>query len=123
MAEEITMKPVAVMLHVHDVGAAVDWYCTVFPSAQPVGDSNEQLAILDINGFGLEIVCEDSKVGSGKTGSVLYWSVPDLLDALVSFQAIGATLYRGPITIESGIGMCQLVDPFGNLIGLRGKLT
>ena len=37
------------------------------------------------------------------------------------FLCLGATLYRGPIAIENELFMCQVKDPFGNLIGLRGK--
>ena len=36
------------------------------------------------------------------------------------FEAAGATLYRGPLAIESGQGVCQFADPFGNLFGLVG---
>ncbi|TOL44982.1 glyoxalase/bleomycin resistance/dioxygenase family protein, partial [Vibrio parahaemolyticus] len=39
------------------------------------------------------------------------------------FQKLGARLYRGPMEIEDGLSMCQVEDPFGNLIGLRGKTT
>jgi len=35
-------------------------------------------------------------------------------------EKLGASLYRGPMPIEDGLGMCQLADPFGNLLGLRG---
>ncbi|MBE3659112.1 glyoxalase/bleomycin resistance/dioxygenase family protein, partial [Vibrio navarrensis] len=28
-----------------------------------------------------------------------------------------------PMEIENGLSMCQVEDPFGNLIGLRGKAT
>ncbi|MDX8425330.1 VOC family protein, partial [Vibrio parahaemolyticus] len=42
---------------------------------------------------------------------------------LSRFEAIGASLYRGPMEIENGLSMCQLEDPFGNLIGLRGATT
>ncbi|MEZ8336060.1 glyoxalase/bleomycin resistance/dioxygenase family protein, partial [Vibrio splendidus] len=31
--------------------------------------------------------------------------------------------YRGPMAIENGLFMCQIEDPFGNLIGLRGATT
>ena len=28
----------------------------------------------------------------------------------------------GPMEIEGGQSICQIEDPFGNLIGLRGKM-
>ena len=63
----------------------------------------------------------DEKVGAGPCGTVVYWSVPDLDAALSWLQDHGATLYRGPITIEGGQRMCQVQDPWGNCIGLRSK--
>ncbi|ELV8773465.1 glyoxalase/bleomycin resistance/dioxygenase family protein, partial [Vibrio harveyi] len=51
------------------------------------------------------------------------WSVGNLCVALADFQKLGARLYRGPMEIEDGLSMCQVEDPFGNLIGLRGKTT
>jgi len=65
----------------------------------------------------------DEKVSSGKSGTVLYWSVDHLTGSLERFYSLGAKLYRGPMDIEDGLSMCQVEDPFGNLIGLRGKLS
>jgi len=78
--------------------------------------------VLDIDGFLLELVQSDEKVDAGKAGTVLYWAVPNLSEAIAHFESHGAALYRGPMTIENGLGMCQMEDPFGNLIGLRGKI-
>ena len=39
------------------------------------------------------------------------------------FSELGATLYRGPMLIENALAMCQVKDPFGNLIGLRGEYS
>ena len=41
-------------------------------------------------------------------------------DALDHFKGIGAALYRGPMQIEDNLWMCQVRDPWGNCIGLRG---
>ena len=67
----------------------------------------------------LEIVNADNKVGCGAAGSVVYWRVDDLQHRLQALQAIGATLYRGPMQIEGADWMCQVRDPWGNCIGLR----
>ncbi len=76
-----------------------------------------------MDGFFLEVVQEDDKVGAGNQGTVLYWSVPSLTAAIKHFEELGAKLYRGPMFIENGLGMCQVQDPFGNLIGLRGEYS
>ena len=117
------MNPIAVLIHVSDVQLGFEWYKTAFPAA--VEDKLEgcPLSVLRFNGFSIEIVLADEKVSSGKRGTVLYWSVDHLTDSLERFYSLGAKLYRGPMDIEDGLSMCQVEDPFGNLIGLRGKLS
>ncbi len=117
------MKPVALLVHVSDVKAGIDWYTKAFPEARLVYLEEFDFTVLDINGFSLEIVQADEKVGSGKFGTVMYWSTPKLSMAISHFKSLGAKLYRGPIAIENDLEMCQLEDPFGNLIGLRGRYT
>ncbi|SHO56871.1 glyoxalase/bleomycin resistance/dioxygenase family protein [Vibrio quintilis] len=114
------MNPAAVLIHVPDVSAGLAWYQRAFPQADLVLLPEFDFTVLDLNGFAIEIVQADEKVGSGKKGTVLYWSVDNLSESLAFFQSLGATLYRGPLEIENGLVMCQLEDPFGNLIGLRG---
>ncbi len=117
------MIPSAVLVHVPDVAKGLIWYKKAFPEAVPIYHSDFDFTVLDLNGFSLEIVQADEKVGSGKNGTVIYWSVDNLSAVLAHFEALGAYLYRGPMEIESGLFMCQVADPFGNLIGLRGKAT
>ncbi|MGL1138416.1 VOC family protein [Vibrio parahaemolyticus] len=117
------MIPSAVLVHVPDVAKGLEWYKKAFPEAVPIYHSDFDFTVLDLNGFSLEIVEADEKVGTGKNGTVIYWSVDNLPAALAHFEALGAYLYRGPMEIESGLFMCQVEDPFGNLIGLRGKAT
>lgn len=115
------MKPVSVLIHVPDVGQGLDWYQKAFIDAKPYYLVDFDMTLLDINGFTIEIVPADSKVGCGKYGTVLYWSVDSLNDVMTHFQLLGAKLYRGPMTIEEGLIMCQFEDPFGNLIGFKAS--
>lgn len=116
------MKPVAVLIHVPDIALGLDWYQKAFPMAVSSYSSEFDFTILTINGFSIEIVQADEKVSSGKSGTVLYWFVDSLEESLAHFYTLGAKLYRGPMKIEEGFSMCQVEDPFGNLIGLQGKL-
>ncbi|MEI3851230.1 MULTISPECIES: VOC family protein [Ensifer] len=77
-------------------------------------------AYLKVGTVDLEIVQADEKVASGAAGSVVYWAVEDFDRALAHFEALGALLYRGPMAIQEGLWMCQVRDPWGNCIGLRG---
>jgi len=114
------MTPAVLLIHVSDIPLALAWYQNAFPMAKPCYLAEFDMTLLQINGFSIEIVKADNKVSSGKSGTVLYWSVPCLSEALTHFEALGAKLYRGPMAIETGLSMCQLEDPFGNLIGLKG---
>ena len=115
------MKPTALLIHVNDVPSGLEWYKKAFPDAKSVYLEEFRFTVLDMNGFMLEVVQADEKVGSGKLGTVMYWAIPDLNIAINHFKSLGAKVYRGPIPIENGLGMCQIEDPFGNLIGLRGN--
>jgi len=116
------MKPAAIMIHVPDVSEALLWYQTAFPGSQVISAADSLIAVLSIDGFLLEIVQEDEKVRSGPSGTVLYWSVASLANEIAHFENLNCTIYRGPIEIENQESMCQVRDPFGNLIGLRGRL-
>ncbi|EKA7375353.1 glyoxalase/bleomycin resistance/dioxygenase family protein [Vibrio parahaemolyticus] len=117
------MKPIAILIHVPNVEKGLAWYQNAFPSAKPIYHPDSDFTVLELEGFSIEIVQADSKVGVGKNGTVLYWSVVELETSLQHFQSLGAKLYRGPMAIENGLIMCQLEDPFGNLIGLRSTVT
>ncbi len=110
----------AVMVHVDDVAAALDWYACAFPAAERIGIAPPAFECLALGGVRIEIVPADAKVAAGASGSVVYWCVASLDDALAHFQDLGATLYRGPMAIENDQAMCQVRDPWGNCIGLRG---
>ena len=114
------MLIVAIMVHVADVEAGLYWYQQAFPSAKRKSISEPFFEFLDVNGVSIEIVPADEKVSSGAAGSVAYWHVADFDFALSHMQSIGATLYRGPADIEAGKRICQVRDPWGNCIGLRG---
>jgi mannose-6-phosphate isomerase-like protein (cupin superfamily)/predicted enzyme related to lactoylglutathione lyase len=110
----------AVMIHVPDVQAALSWYEQAFPSAERKRVESHDFEYLAIGSVMLELVPADAKVASGAAGSVVYWHVADFDKALEHFERLGAVLYRGPMEIENGRRICQVRDPWGNCIGLRG---
>jgi GNAT superfamily N-acetyltransferase/predicted enzyme related to lactoylglutathione lyase len=117
-----TNNPIkAVMIHAANSQKAFEWYQLAFPEARSTALPEHDFHYLDYRGVHLEIVVSDSKVGSGPYGSVVYWDFPNFEIAKKHFETIGATLYRGPMQIEEGQAMCQVQDPFGNLIGIRAK--
>lgn len=117
------LKPIAILVHVPDISVGLEWYKKAFPMATATYLPEFDFTVLTIGEFMIEIVQADEKVGVGKSGTVLYWSVENINDSIEHFSSFGAKLYRGPLNIENGFVMCQIEDPFGNLIGLRGKAT
>lgn len=113
------MKPCALLIHVADWRAGFQWYRQAFPMAEVIDLPEHDFSALRVGGITLEIVQADHKVSSGPSGTVLYWQTDNLEEAVVKLTALGAKLYRGPLDIEDNQVICQLMDPFGNLIGLR----
>ena len=120
----MSSRPIAaVMVHVPNVTTALAWYQQAFPSAVRSHSETADFECLSVGDVQLELVHSDEKVSSGACGSVVHWWVTNLVAALRHLQSIGATLYRGPMQIEAGLSMCQVRDPWGNCIGLRGPLS
>jgi predicted enzyme related to lactoylglutathione lyase len=108
------------MVHVTSVEEGLAWYQSAFPSAVRSFAPGTNFEFLQVGNVQLEVVPSDDRVSSGAAGSVVYWHVADLGEALLHFSNLGATVYRGPMHIEAGLGMCQVKDPWGNCVGLRG---
>jgi predicted enzyme related to lactoylglutathione lyase len=116
-----TPSPIAaVMIHVADVELALRWYQRALPEAERVSIGSPAFECLSLHGVLIEIVPQDEKVGAGAFGSVVYWRVDDFDAALLRVRSLGGTLYRGPLRIGDSQCMCQVQDPWGNCIGLRG---
>jgi predicted enzyme related to lactoylglutathione lyase len=109
----------AVLVHVSDLDAGRGWYQRAFPDAV-VTTSPSGFGYLQIGQTQLEIVWADDKVASGAAGSVVYWGVEDFPQALRHLESLGGELYRGPMKIDGDLWMCQVRDPWGNCVGLRG---
>lgn len=110
----------AVMVHVPDWREGFEWYRKAFPTARVIKVPELEWSYLEVDGVGIEIVNADAKVTPGAAGTVAYWWTTDFNKRLSDLQALGAILYRGPLHIGDGHKMCQVKDPFGNLLGIRG---
>ena len=107
-----------VLMFVPSVRSAAAWYSSVLEL--PAKFVDEHFAIIAVGSAQLCFHRADSKVPSGRAGQVAYWRVPTLQAAIDRLGKAGAELYRGPLAIEPGQGICQIADPFGNLFGLVG---
>jgi catechol 2,3-dioxygenase-like lactoylglutathione lyase family enzyme len=109
--------PGNVFYFVPDLDQAVAWY-TARLGAEPVRRA-AQLAMFDLPGAVLTLHAADEFNQPGPAGTVAYWTVPDVDATVAEWVGHGAVAHRGPKTIMTGERLCQLLDPFGNLFGVR----
>ena len=110
-----------VLMFVASVRSAAEWYSSLLNLPATFIDDN--FAAIEAGSARLCFHLADSKVPAGRAGQVSYWRVGSLNDAMDRFRNAGAVLYRGPLQIASGEGMCQFADPFDNLFGLVGAYS
>jgi len=54
-------------------------------------------------------------------GAVVYWRVENLTGTREALLAAGSEPWRGPLRLSPTRIICQLRDPFRNIIGLEGS--
>jgi predicted enzyme related to lactoylglutathione lyase len=119
--DSVTLKKIhAVYLFVSDIRKSSAWYSKVL--GIPLSIDEENFGLINIGGSELCFHQADEKSPVSLGGSVGYWQVDDLLHTAQLFEKHDGKIYRGPISIPNlDQGICQIKDPFGNVIGLQGK--
>ena len=102
-----------------DIKKCVEFYQSVL--GYPPIEQDEFFASFQIGDSFLNVHPADEKSPTSTGGSIGYWLVEDLLNAIEPFLKKGAALYRGPLSINDYFGICQLIDPMGHVIGFEGK--
>jgi predicted enzyme related to lactoylglutathione lyase len=108
-----------IMYFVPDRTQAAHWYAQLF-NTQLTYLSDPDDFLLKVGAHEIWFHQADSKAPAGAAGQVAYWQVDDFDAALERAESLGAVLYRGPLRRPDGQHMCQVRDPFGNVIGLIG---
>jgi predicted enzyme related to lactoylglutathione lyase len=107
-----------VFYFVDNLQAAQEWYGWLL--ADEPAEVQPQLVTFLIGGTRLVLHRgDDFNQPAGLLGTVAYWGVDDVDNVVAQCVARGAVAHRGPKTIFTGERLCQLQDPFGNLLGLR----
>ena len=108
-----------IVFFVNDISSARDWFLEAFGGMKEFEDDfYKSIKVGDVSvGFHPS----DEKAGPGIKGQVAYWLVNDMNRAIEHFMKMGCTLYRGPITSVDSETVAQLVDPFGNALGIIEK--
>lgn len=110
----------ALYLFVDDVKKSSSWYSKVLNI--PLKINENHFGLIEIGDNQLCFHREDLKSPVSTGGCVGYWRVNDLRETANLFVKHGGVIYRGPIEIpENNEGICQIKDPFGNVIGLQGE--
>jgi predicted enzyme related to lactoylglutathione lyase len=116
----ILKKHHATYLFVTNVRKSSAWYSKILSA--PLIINEESFALIEIGDSELCFHLADTKSPVSTGGSVSYFYVDDLVNAAKVFEEEGAIIYRGPLKIDgTPEGICQIKDPFGNVIGLQGS--
>lgn len=108
-----------IYLFTPDLTASKDWYKKVLKIEPTMGIENfVEFRLNGNNGLCLHHADAKSPLSTG--GSVGYWKVMNFNATIEHFKMHGVKIYRGPLKIENGKTICQILDPIGNVIGLIG---
>jgi predicted enzyme related to lactoylglutathione lyase len=111
-----TLGLATVIYQVPDLDGAKAWYAQAFGKA-PYFDQPFYVGF-EIGGYELGLHPDLSEGQPGPGGSVAYWRVTSLAQALEHFVMCGATLVSPAQDTGDDIKVARVTDPFGNVIGL-----
>lgn len=98
---------------VPDLEQGKAWYSQAF-GTEPYFDQPFYVGF-SIGGFELGLLPDGQP---GTQGSVTYWGVDDIAQEIERLIALGATLHHPLTDVGGGIRTVELLDPFGNQVGL-----
>ena len=99
-----------------DLALAKTWYRDVF-GITPYFDEPFYVGY-NVGGYELGLDPDTGGQQPGPGGSVAYWGVANLADAMQRVQAAGAVVVNPLQDVGGGIKVASITDPFGNVIGL-----
>ncbi|WP_217621369.1 VOC family protein [Streptomyces lunaelactis] len=109
------------MVFVDNPEAAARWWGEVLDAGiQRDVNGTSVYAWIELDGieFGFHPASPKNNPHGGST--VPYWAVENVDTVRKRLLDAGCTHHRGPLDVEPGRRICQLVDPFGTIIGLEG---
>jgi predicted enzyme related to lactoylglutathione lyase len=108
-----------VRLCVESVEVSTRWYAKVLDI--PPNVLTPTFGLITLGATRIEFAPSDEKNPKGRGGAVGYLHVKDLEATIARFEQNGAEIYRGPLPVpEEGLTICQMLDPYGNVLGLVG---
>ena len=101
---------------VPDLERAKSFYSKAFQT-EPYFDEPFYVGF-DIGGYELGLDPDPDSGTAGAGGSVAYWGVQPIDEALAHFESVGARVVAPVQEVGGGIRVATLADPFGNEVGL-----
>ncbi|MDP7322247.1 MAG: VOC family protein [Bacteriovoracaceae bacterium] len=107
------------LMFVDNIKESRDFYCKLF-EMEPFEEDDRFCSFKFENTY-FNLHPADDKSPKSKGGSVVYLHVENVNSFINRAKEIGMKIYRGPLEVnETGRIICQLEDPFGNIIGIEG---
>jgi len=114
-------RAVSVMYFVNDPLAAASWYAKHLFSDVLV-QAGSGFFWLDTGIIEVGFHPSDDEKNPAGGGAVVYWKVEHFGRSRDAMLQAGCESWRGPLVISPQRVICQLRDPFGNIIGLEGAV-
>ena len=105
-----------IIYFVNDLSAAKEWYAKVFQT-QPYFDEPYYVGF-NIGGYELGLHPAEGKKLIQGNNAVTYWGVDNIAEQFQFFLDCGATAHQEPNNVGGEITVAEIIDPWGNLIGL-----
>jgi len=97
-----------------DLGKAKEWYSSAF-GVDPYFDEPFYVGF-NVGGYELGLDPNAKPVGPG--GSVAWWGVASIDEAMTHLKSIGAEVAENAHEVGEGIKVGSVKDPFGNIVGI-----
>ena len=106
-------------MFVESIKKSRDFYCQLF-DIEPF-EEDELFCSFKFGNTYFNLHLSDEKSPISKGGSVGYFHVENFNYFVEKAKTLNMKIYRGPLAVEeTGRTICQLEDPFGNIIGIEG---
>ncbi|WP_127717141.1 VOC family protein [Halobacteriovorax sp. HLS] len=107
------------LMFVDSIQESRDFYCRLF-NIEPFEEDKLFCSFKFANTY-FNLHLADEKSPKSRGGTVVYLHVEDIDVFIDNAKLLDMKIYRGPLIVEEiGRTICQLEDPFGNIIGIEG---
>ena len=107
------------LMFVENIKESRNFYCKLF-DMEPFEEDDRFCSFKFGNTYS-NLHPANEKSPKSKGGSVVYLQVEVFESFIKRAISLDMKIYRGPIEVkETGKTICQLEDPFGNIIGIEG---